>query len=105
MLGLAVTWRAVEEDAPRWGDSEALEELRIDQGQKDHLLQGLDVVLEAPDLVEAHGGVHLQASTAGPTRRGPELVITVCQCQTSLYDYGAEPRLAGRLSLKPPHLY
>ena len=55
--GLA--WRPVEEDAPGRADVEALKELRVDQGEEDHLLQRADVVVQAAHLVKADRGVHL----------------------------------------------
>ena len=47
------TWRPIEQDAPGRGQVEALKELWVDEGQEHHLLQGLDVVLQAPYLIKA----------------------------------------------------
>ena len=55
----AVTWGPVEENAAGRGEVEALEELRVHQGQEHHLLERPDVVIQAAHLVEAHRGVHL----------------------------------------------
>ena len=53
------TWGSIEED-PSWGNNvETLKELRVDEGQEHHLLQGFDVLLQAANLVEGDCRVNL----------------------------------------------
>lgn len=49
-----LTWWAVEENASGRSDVEAFKKLRVDQGKENHLLQGFDVTVQAPNLVKAH---------------------------------------------------
>jgi hypothetical protein len=51
---LAGTGRTVKEDASRRGNVEPLEYLGVEEWQRDHLLELLDVRLEAADLVEGY---------------------------------------------------
>ena len=54
-----ITWRAIEEDSTRWSEVKALKELWIHEGEKHHLLEGINVMVQASNLVKAHRRVHL----------------------------------------------
>ena len=43
---------------------EALKQLRVHEGQEDHLFEGFDVSVQASHLIKADGGVHLQIADA-----------------------------------------
>ena len=55
----------MEEHTP-WGhDVEALEDLRVEQGKGDHLLELIDVALQAADAVEVDRGVDAEGIRVG----------------------------------------
>ena len=49
----------IEQHAPGWLYVEPLKELRVEEGQEDHLFEGADVVVQATHLLKADGHVHL----------------------------------------------
>jgi len=47
------TWRPIKQHPSGRGQVKALKELWVDKGQEHHLLEGLDVMLQAPYLIKA----------------------------------------------------
>lgn len=54
------TRRPIKENSTRRRHMEASEQLRIDQGQEDHLLECIDIMVQATNLPKGHSWVNLR---------------------------------------------
>ncbi len=63
-MDMFCTWGSVEQHASRWLYVVALKELRIHEWQKDHLFEGLDIPVQASNLIKANAWIDLRHMTA-----------------------------------------